>query len=1679
MTLKRALKKLAKYTAYILLGILGVLIVLLIALRLPVVQTFIAQKATSILAEKTGGHISVNQVRINFIDNVLLKGVYIEEPNGDTLLYAKRLEVDISLWRILKQEIHIDAVELEDAVGNLSQSPETGDFNFQYIIDAFSDTTAIVDTTPSNWVISARQAYLTKVRFNLDIEGLKLNTYVSEADLELDKLDLVNQSIDADHINISNSQVTLFITSISDSTAVDSVGLISSPMDFPLPDVGWAFSIEDVKLENLKVKIDQANQPNIGGFDYNHLDISNINAELEDVAWEHNLLEVNIEGISLNSADGTVIEHLTGDLAITEKGINVQGFALKSTGIDIALDAQVQYTSFNQLLTFDPNTGVELDLEKANIKLGALEPFLPFLWTDGILAPKAREAIINLAIKANGTIGDLKLDLVELSTNSITKVKLSGNAQGLPDYKTATFQVKLNQLTTDYYDLLAIIGEVGIPKGVSKFGTIRLTGDIGGRLDSIDAKKVLLSTQKVTGLSGNIRAIGLPAIANTRFTLNLNYLKTRSQEIAPFVGDTLPEMLTKLGTVAYSGTFDGTITDMSLKGLLSSDLGTLKADLSANFNDTYTQASYDGKVRLDTFHLGALLGTEDLGRISLSATAKGQGLSLDSIHTTIDAIISEVEAKKYTYHNISIGGKMDKMQFNGSIHIDDPNLKFDFDGLVNLDTANTELSFIASLDTINLHKLNITTTPIGISMQMDVDLKGFSSIDVDGKAVLLDIKINDSTDVFIMDSFVVEAYANDTGKTIQISSPVINGFIAGRYNLEALPTELQAFIASYVDNVGDSIIKPYKVKTPQQFDMLLTISKPQPLIDVLAPGLILDTASITGRFDNEKGDLIITAIIPEVRYDSLSINKVTVRTGGRGKLFGAMVMVDSLTYGNEIDIPHTRLFTFFRNDSLRYGLNIYDADTSFYRLKMGGYMQQNDDEYWFSFDRPLILNGETWTSLVGNKLIVAPKGLNFEKFGFENGQKRFQFNTPDTTNGKNPLQISFNNFPLGELSELVSYEGLDFGGTINGAATVYDVKQSLDFVSDITIKDIEINESSVGDMSINGSRSGSNIDVGIVLSGANSMTLLGKIDTKTQEINAGFNIAKIDLKIFDPFLRDFVKDSEGSINAEATIRGTYSKPEIDGHVGFNGVKTFVLFAGTQFQIPNHDVNFTSSQITLNSLQLKDARGDLATLDGKITHDYFKDFQFNLRFKTNGFQFLNTKRDIRELFYGTLILSVDARITGTPALPILDVATSTKKGTNLTVSPLTLEEGIQDAAYVIYHNPNSGDTLVTQKRYSVTSLPIDLTLNLEVTDDAYFVVVVDAGTGDQLDLVAEGNLAVNIPANGNISIIGGLDVVSGSYRMTQAFLKRKFIIEKGSRIDLSGDPMDARLSINAIYATKISTFALIGDQATTLTPQEQSDAKKPSNVEVVLTMRGVLSSPIISFDIRLPNESGISSIASRRLQQMRQDQNEINTQVFAILLMNSFISSGSTSSGGGIPGVNTALKSVSGLVNQQLSRFTSKVKDFSVNIDASSYEGYSTTDANNTVTELGVSVSKGLFDNRLELKAGGDVNLESNTGSANQGSGFTQWAGNFVLEYKLTENGKYRVKIFNTSDYNLLYQNNVNRTGVGLTFQHSFRKRKKVEEQEKMPLEVPLPVLPNDTIPNDSIPTIAPKTKEQE
>jgi len=220
--------------------------------------------------------------------------------------------------------------------------------------------------------------------------------------------------------------------------------------------------------------------------------------------------------------------------------------------------------------------------------------------------------------------------------------------------------------------------------------------------------------------------------------------------------------------------------------------------------------------------------------------------------------------------------------------------------------------------------------------------------------------------------------------------------------------------------------------------------------------------------------------------------------------------------------------------------------------------------------------------------------------------------------------------------------------------------------------------------------------------------------------------------------------------------------------------------------------------------------------------------------------------------------------------------------------------------------------------------------------------------------------------------------------------------------------------------------------------ELAATKRRTNVNVLLALQGTLDEPNIGLDIQIPElqSSTLISSVDRKLNNLRNDPNELNTQVFGLLLFDSFLLSNNNVSGFGSVGNNIALSSISNLISSQLNRLaTNVVKGVDVSVNVNSYDSnYVNDGAGGVVTEVGLQVSKQLFDERLSLSASGNVDLANGNSAATPYSAFI---GDFVLEYKLTQNGRYRVRVFSKTDYDRLLNENTNKNGVSLFFNRSF------------------------------------------
>jgi hypothetical protein len=117
-------------------------------------------------------------------------------------------------------------------------------------------------------------------------------------------------------------------------------------------------------------------------------------------------------------------------------------------------------------------------------------------------------------------------------------------------------------------------------------------------------------------------------------------------------------------------------------------------------------------------------------------------------------------------------------------------------------------------------------------------------------------------------------------------------------------------------------------------------------------------------------------------------------------------------------------------------------------------------------------------------------------------------------------------------------------------------------------------------------------------------------------------------------------------------------------------------------------------------------------------------------------------------------------------------------------------------------------------------------------------------------------------------------------------------------------------------------------------------------------------------------------------------------------------------------------STSEMISNQLSNWLSKISnDFDIGVNYRPGDDI-------TSDELQASMSTQLFNNRIII--------DGNVGVANVQSASSNIVGDVNIEYKITPDGRFRVRAFNKSnDINTLTDNAPFTQGIGLTYQKEF------------------------------------------
>ncbi len=1656
MKYRKAIRKFSKVIGIALLAILLLLTALWIALQQPAFQSYLANKATQTLSKRLETLFRIDKIELQFFNRVLIKGLYVEDLKGDTLLYAGRLEARLSLFAPLRQRLTVKNIAMEDTYANLRRGTDST-FNFQFIIDEFSSAEPDTTQSESDWEFDINRIDVRRTRFSLADSLAQTELYLRVGDFtgKIKKLGLKEQALAIRSLDLRNSLCTY--SSWAPPSEGEAPAEESTPMAFPFP--GWTLQADDILLANNAFSFDDFSQPPgpSGYFDPSHIHLEDLALEMSDFSWTKEEMRTAVHHIALKELNGFEIESMAARLSMSPEGMEASQFEFRTPNSHLPpSEATLRYPGFDALGDFIRKVDVEVKLAPASLAIPDITYWsgqLPYIKTG---YPEK----IALRGHVSGKVNDINVHLLEASLGKAATVRLSGKMRGLPETERLTFQLQLQQLASSYTELMAATEGLALPAGLRQFGAIDAKGQISGKLDSLIANKLEIQTETYTAFRGQARAYGLPEVETTRFELDIEELASQAEDLAGFMEAPPSRQLAALGKMQYQGQFTGTIYDFRLGGTLHTEEGSLEQNVALKFNKAYSNASYSGKVQVRELGMGAILGdTATYGPATLSLEGSGSGLSIDSLSAQLSATVQSIVFRNYNYRDIQASGDFQRRQFNGQVNIDDEHLCFSFDGLVNLNDTLPEYRFTAVLDTAELAYLNLYPSTLRISSRIEAKLRGNHIDNLSGQAALRRLSVSDKTNRYYTDSITLDARRlSPSEKVLELQSDILKARLEGDYQV----SELSGLVVEFIDgffpakqllqpqNEADTILVAPRFAS-QDFRVEASLSRPTRLTRILLPALQkLDTASLSGFFKSEEKTLKLDAQVPALQYSGLLFDRIDIAIDGQPEHLNNRLSFRGLSSETQEILPGGKAEVRLFQDTLTFDIDIRD-DTVRHPLALSGLMSAPDSLYQVRFNSPFVLNGNDWAIPPDNLIRLARNYINVQNFRLSRKQQEIYLQSQPNGGGGRfaPLEVGFRQFRLVEISRLVGFDEQFLSGGLYGKVLLSMPDTSFRYDADLEVRGLMLDSNLVGDLALLASPipEQNEIELEARLAGENNqMMLSGRYGLNDGQLGFDVRAEKLQLALADIFAGGVIRDSRGTLSASLEIGGTADAPQVLGSLSVDSASSFVDYLQSRYLLPSHTINFRKGAIEVGKMELIDPNGQRATLSGRITHQHFHNIELALNFKAPSFQVLDTGPQDNELFYGKVLLSADASITGPLESPSIRVTTRTLPGTSLTALPLSEEKAIVREDFIVYGRPaayRADTSLEVSRSYQAGATGYSLDLQLTLTPDAQLIAIIDPATGDKLTARGRSNLSVEIDESGELTTTGEIFISSGSYFFNyEGLVKRSFDIREGSTIYLPGDPLNARFDITAIYTARTSVYELIQSQSE-LQPEEARAARRRQPINVLLSLDGTLSQPQITFDIRLPDEASgpLTDAVTQKLAQIRESNSELNKQVLGLLLFNSFLleSGGNTSLASA--GESFALSSVSSFISGQLNRLADKyVEGIDLNIGLESYKSQGQT----TVTELDVGLSKQLFNDRLSVKIGGNVDVSDET-TERENAIVT---GDFVLEYKLTEDGRYRLRVFRRPDYDLLNQANATRTGIGIMYKKSFGGAKKLKRNQE-------------------------------
>ncbi len=1161
-------------------------------------------------------------------------------------------------------------------------------------------------------------------------------------------------------------------------------------------------------------------------------------------------------------------------------------------------------------------------------------------------------------------------------------------------------------------------------KEMGKDKIFNLQSDIEGTLNNLHFRSLRLKDNRNSQIIGDIVFQNLFGKKGENFYMKADFKKLNSKyedlaEILPNVlGKKLPTSLKKLGRFNMNGHVEITPASLVTDFYMTTAIGNVKADLNMENINNIDNASYFGNIVMDNFNVGYFIDRKDLGLVSFDIDVDGKGFTTKNLQTSVQGSISKLYYNKYNYTKIVIDGNLQSPFYKGKAIINDPNLFMDFDGLMDLSGKQKRYDFHANIDYANLNKLNFTKDSIAIFKgDIRMNIAGNSIDNMSGIVNVNETAYQNQNDNYIFDDFTLESSFDAAGvRTISINSPdIIEGKVVGKFQFDQLEKMLQNSIGSLYANY-----KPNKVKKGQFLRFNFSIYNK--IIEIFYPGIeVAANTFVKGNMNSDNDEFKLNFSSPNIKAFDNNFDKIKVDIDNKNPLYNAYIELDSIRT-KYYKVSDFSLINVTMNDTLYvrsefkggkknqdyYNLNLYHTIDSDNNNVIG----VNKSELKFK-DYLWFLNENESKN---NKVVFDKKLKHFSIDSIMMTHKNQKIGLVGTLRDSTykDLNLNFDNVDLSKIIPTV--DSLKIAGNLDGKINFRQDKKIYQPTSSLRIDSLSVNNIALGNMNIDveGDNSFRKFTVDAVLENQDVESFLAQgtfaVENKETIMDVDMRFNDLNLAAFSALGGNVISNIRGFVSGTANMSGPVSKPNVNGRLFLEDAGLRIPYLNTDYSFRESSIiDLSESQFIFQNATLIDTKYKTeGKLNGSIKHKNFSNWKLDLTINSDRFLALDTKDSEDAAYYGTAFIDGIATISGPTDGLFIGVNAKSSRGTSIKI-PINNSESTGTKNFMHFLSPKEKFNLENGIISDVKNYKgLELQFELDITPEAEIEVILDRATGHGMKANGNGTLLLEINTLGKFKMTGDYQVYQGSYNFKyKGIIDKRFEVKKYSSISWEGDPMRARLNLEAIYKANANPAVLLDNPSV--------NRKVPVEVGIVIT--GNLSNPEPDFDINFPT---ISSVLKSEIETKLSDKDIRQTQALTLLATGGFLSN---------EGVNqnavtkNLFETATGIFDDIFQNPDDKVK---VGIDIVSAER---TPGNESDGSIGFNISTQINE---RITVNGKVGVP--IGGVNESA----IVGDVEIQYRVNEDGTMNLRFFNReNDINYLGEGIGYTQGIGITYEVDF------------------------------------------